>query len=540
MTATRALTLSIPHIHTHPSTNLFVSSYTVSSMQSYEVHVQFPSTRHVVQKRFSEFHEFKRRISPTQPSTQSDVLPPFPAKTWLAMNKVVIERRRASLEAWLVALTKQPGCLTKVMFFLDIPQAWTDFAGKVTSFPDLTDSEQMVYEFIAQLAAGPNHKLRAIERFDNKFFDERRRLRSECLSELLAVLMPISGETLVGPRALNVIAKLISPVHYRDHRMTVQALLFQNVNLVQAMQLQRHLTQESSSSFQGAREVSIVFYEYLHRTSQGDKFASILNYSEEACHMFLLNRTGTYKLNLSQSIMGLSEEWHGLEADSDLTWLKYKLVARKLTFNSIVIVSSPFCVCLDNVLHPEKRMEWQYILGEGSVHEDNERDCIEVQKGVIAGQKFMTAMRRRVTQLSEDCCQVSFESVEYAGCVMPPGYMWTDDIKYSYTIKRTTRLEDQPSSLFASCPPVSSKRYSKVKFTLDCKPPFSTAMLCQLQADSSCFTQALKSFKACVEDEPIMTLPKSRSCLDLPINSPSLVCAFEAKLLPRTPSSIIG
>jgi hypothetical protein len=449
------------------------------------------------------------------------------------MSKAVVEKRRTLIEAWMVAVFAQPRLLATVMTFLEIPAAWKDFIVKSFNVTDVTESELMVYDFIAQLSAGPNHKLKALEHFENLFFSARRQLRADCLAELIAVLMPASGEAIAGARSLNVIVKLISPVHFRDHRMSVQALLSQNVNLVQAMQLQKHLTQEHSNSFQGAREVILVLYDYLLRTGQLDKLSTFLNYHEEACNLFLLNRTGSFKLSLTPSVLPLSEEWRFLLADNDLTWLKYKLVARKLVFKSAVTVRAPFATCLDYIVDPDKRMLWHCILGEAVVVQEKGDECVEVQKGVLSDYKFMTAMKRRVTRASDGSCTVKFMSDEGVA-ILPLGFMWTEELWYSFTVRNCRQFISEPTTPLKSGSPPPTQHRCTVKFTLECKPPFTTALLGLLQTSNSPLVQAFASYRSYVEDEPSFTQQKSY-IEDFPINSPSLVSAIEAKMLPRSP-----
>jgi hypothetical protein len=441
------------------------------------------------------------------------------------MSKAVVDKRRTLIEAWMVAVFAQPRLLPTAMTFLEIPAAWKDFVVKSFNATDVTEAELMVYDFIAQLSAGPNHKLKVLERFEKLFFSARRQLRADCLAELIAVLMPASGEAIAGARSLNVIVKLISPVHFRDHRMSVQALLSQNVNLFQAMQLQKHLTQEHSNTFQGAREVMLVIYDYLLRTTQLDKLPAFLNYHEEACNLFLLNRTGSFKLSLTPSVLPVSEEWRFLLADNDLTWLKYKLVARKLVFKSAVTVRAPFATCLDYIVNPDKRMLWNCILGEAAVVEEKEEECVEVQKGVLSDYKFMTAMRRRVTRTTDGNCTVKFVSDE-GGTIFPPGFMWTERLWYSFTVKNSRQFSSEPTTPLKARTAPLIQHQCTIKFTLECKPPFTSALLGLLQADNSPLVQAFASYRNYVEDEPSFTQQKSTSYIeDFPINSPSLVSA---------------
>lgn len=449
-TPTRYYSITVPKTRRHASTNLFKSHYTVSSPQLYEVRLNFPSDYHIALKRYREFHILKSGVCFTQVYEKSVIpLPDFPSKKLLPMNSKVVEIRREMLETWLQAVIQQELLLPLVFKFLDLSISRISFVMNMVNSVSTPADDAIVLDLAAQLSSEARQKLKTLKFFDKAFFEHQRRLTETALQTLMAHLLPLCADLIVGAKSIYILSKLLSPQHNRDCELIRQTLVRENSELLASMDLQRHICQEfSGDTSQHAFEILLVLHDYYERSCQGHTLFRVLNYNVKAFEVFKQRKIGAVdikELRRNQT----NSDWVSVDDEQfPSISLKYKMEDGTSFMHGSVIVNSTVEDLLSVLTSLENRTKWDMFFEGGKVIEriSESEFTVLFRKNFEYG-KICYIFKCTVKRFSPTCVSFTLVSATLPDAIIPPGYELVLNCRVVYTIEALSKHKPLKSTI---------------------------------------------------------------------------------------------
>jgi len=111
----------------------------------------------------------------------------------------------------------------------------------------LSPTELCVANFIKRLDQSEHKRLKAIEKFEREFFNQKQEISMPVATILLMKLMPLCGVEVIGSKALDILYKLTSSTTFRYYQTIIDAMMKISMDVLREMKLNLHLNR----AFQG-------------------------------------------------------------------------------------------------------------------------------------------------------------------------------------------------------------------------------------------------------------------------------------------------
>lgn len=442
---TQYYSVSIPKTRRHSTTKIFKSHYTVSATQVYEVRLNLLSDFHIALKRYSEFLILKSSVCDKQVDAKTLLpLPDFPSKKLISLNSKVVEIRREMLETWLSAVIQQEQLLPLVFKFLDLSLSRMSFVMNMINSASAPVDDAIVLDLAAQLTSEVRQKLKALDNFDRVFFERRRKLSETSLQTVLAHLLPLCADTIVGAKSIYIVSKLISPQHNRGYELFLHCFVRENTELLASMDLHKHICQEfPGDTAQFAFEIMLVLYEYYERTCQAHFLSEVLQYNIKAMETFNNRKVGEFDVKEVRSLKPKSD-WISLDDEQFPSInFRYKIEEGTSIFNGSMVVNASVENLLTVLVSMEARREWDMFFDGGKVLQKlSDSEFTVMFRMNFEYNKVCYTLKCTVSRYSPTSVAFALEAVDLPDVVLPPGYKLETGCKSIYTIETLSHDHD--------------------------------------------------------------------------------------------------
>lgn len=404
-------------------------------------------------KRYSEFYDLKAIVCGKQVDEKTVLpLPEFPSKKLLSMNSRVVEFRREMLETWLQAIIQQEQILPSVFKFLDLSMSRMSFVMNMINCVSPPADEAIVLDLAAQLTSEARQKLKALEHFDKAFFEHRRKISETSLQTVLAHLLPLCADLIVGAKSIYIISKLIAPQHNRGYELFLHCLVRENTELLSSMHLHKHICQEfPGDTSQFAFEILLVLHEHYERTCQSHSLYTVMNYDTRALEVFNSRKDGEYNVSDLPRLQSNSE-WIQLNDDQFPSIdFKYKSEDGSSYMEGTMVVNSSIDNLLSALVSLESRRKWDMFFEGGRVLEtisDTEFNVM-INLNFELG-KVCYILNCTTEHYSPTSVTFTLDTISLPGTILPPGYNLGPICKSVYTLEAISESKDMMKSTLSS------------------------------------------------------------------------------------------
>jgi hypothetical protein len=353
------------------------------------------------------------------------------------MNSKVVEIRREMLETWLQSVIQYEELLPSVFKFLDVSLSRMSFVMNMLNSVLTPGDDALVLNLAAQLSSEARQRLKALEYFDKTFFVKTRRLSEQSMQTVLAHLLPLCADLIVGAKSIYIVSKLIAPQHNRGYELFLHYLLRENIELLSSMDLQKHIRQEfQGDTSQFAFEILVALSEYFERTMQHHSLYNVLNYDTKALEVFNLRRAGNLEFK-EHTPMPASSDWIYMDTEQFPSInFKYKKEGGTSLYQGSMVVNASVEDLLSVLVSLEARRKWDMFFEGGRVLEklsDSEFTVLFMMNFEFG--KFCYTFSCKVQHFSPTAVSFSLQTVTLPEAILPPGYSWGAETKTLYTIE---------------------------------------------------------------------------------------------------------
>mmetsp|Transcript_27547 Transcript_27547/g.49678 ORF Transcript_27547/g.49678 Transcript_27547/m.49678 type:complete len:537 (+) Transcript_27547:1157-2767(+) len=306
-------------------------------------------------KRYREILAFKEKLEPSVQLT----LPDFPSKSFLLTDSV-LEKRKTKLESWLKALLDEHPA--QLLDFMQVPSARINFLLQLSRNPELTEGDKLVADFMTRLHSEARLKCKALESFTTEYFKKVRPLHKEYIKLLVITLASLSACDVIGSKALDLLFRLASCTHSRQHLEFTEALLSLTPQQLQKLKLECHIkrTVHGGSCVYGLQILNLL--DTKAESSDDERLLLILNGDSEALEEYKNWKDGSLRCHLKS--IEASNDWITIDCpDNPGNFvLKFRFVERQLELQISEAIEAPLERIVDLICNPERRMLWDKML----------------------------------------------------------------------------------------------------------------------------------------------------------------------------------
>lgn len=343
----------------------------------------------------------------------------------------VLEKRKSKLGAWLKALlTDHP---EHVLDFMQVPSARINFLLQLSRNPELTEGDKLVADFVARLQSDSRLKCKALKSFSTEYFKKVRPLHKEYISLLVVTLASLCSSDVIGSKALDLMFRLASCTHSRQHLEFTETLLSLTAQQLRDLRLDCHIkrTTHGGSCVLGLQMLNLL--ETKAETCDNAKLMSWLNDDQEAFEEYRSWKDGSLKCH-HKSFEG-SNDWTQLDCSENPGnfAFKFRFIERQLELQMSEAIEAPLERIVELICHPERREMWDKMIVNFQVLEPQQDATLCSLKYVREGHEFPVVMRVNVrTHCNSTIIRMrSIEDDEAVSLGYEPGH----NVSCTYTIE---------------------------------------------------------------------------------------------------------
>ncbi|OMJ72071.1 hypothetical protein SteCoe_29578 [Stentor coeruleus] len=344
---------SAPEIYV-PSTlsksgkSIFSASFTL-----YEIRVKLaPNCEIIAFKRYSELLNFSEKLFP-QIREERIFLPKFPGKKLNKLNESLILQRRIELEQWLKSAISHKSLQDKILTFLDYVITPLNLNSKAKTSPD----ELLILEFVEKISKDAQNKMKLIENFSWNFFQKKRTVQQNYISQLTECLVPLCGCEFVGSKALDVLSKLTTSDYFRDFVLVCRVLTSFPPRILKKMCLNEYLTKKR---FSDSQLQAYNLCKTIQDSLSNIELIEILNHDDEALVIF--HNWGQEAVQESpRNIVVRIQDWRPIIETKDLDF-KFRFIGKDLEISGIITAEATVSRIIDILTVPSERKKWDIRL----------------------------------------------------------------------------------------------------------------------------------------------------------------------------------
>lgn len=428
---TKSLQLRISGERTSTSAGVLRRKYIVIHKQEYEIQLAAGQDLITIFKRYREILAFKEKVTCTKLDASTlATLPDFPGKAVL-LTESVLEKRKSKLEAWLKALlVEQPA---RVLDFMEVPSTRINFLLQLSRNPELTEGDKLVADFMTRLHSEARLKCRALESFSTEFFKKVRPLHKEYIQLLVIVLASLSACDVIGSKALEMMIRLASCTHSRQHHEFTDAILALTIPQLQKLKLECHIkrTVHGGSSVQGLLLLNLL--DTKAEESDADRLLQILNGDTEAFAEYKNWKEGSLKC--SHKSFEASNDWIPLDCSENPGnfTLKYRFVDRQLELQMSEAIEAPLERIVELICCPERRGLWDKMLANYHILGQEENAAVASFKCVREGHEFPVICKTEI-QYRGNSASIRMRSIPDEDAILR-GFEAGHNVSCTYTIE---------------------------------------------------------------------------------------------------------
>lgn len=458
-------------------------------------------------KRYSEFLELKVNLE----SKLSSLSFKFPTKKWPAPSSSTdIEHRRKVLEMWVNSVLMIQSCRITLMVFLGMePSDAIIFSNSLICEPCKHNrSEYLITIFSNRIAANPLKKGKALLHFEKDFFDSKKKPSQEKFKVLSKHLANLCSENGIGSKALDILYKLMSRVHYSQFENFLASFCTLNFQSLADMKLDLYILKKyggdsSQQAFEVLKILQSRFSSDLHFVT------NVLNGSEEATKLYL-NWCNAFTAESTETIESNKSDWITLDCENvnDKMKICYRIDKGKLELTVELIINAELDRIIKAITLPEERKKWDYRLCNMTSADTKEDSCVDILEYRTRTGLTSMIFDRTVIKYDNENAEIEFKSRKNSD--KPKGVQDMISTKYMISRNHSSYTSFLCTDEFTPCFGMESQeccKYGEPCFTLKYSSFLPLSCLKHMMGEISHETDYLKNawsrLKSISEDQEI-------------------------------------
>lgn len=162
----------------------------------------------------------------------------------------------------------------------------------------LNPIDRCIAHFVRGITQSEHKRGRALEKFENSFFDIKNEISKKSIMILISHLIPLCGIMGVAPKALDIMSKLLGANTFRYYKLVVECVMCLSLQTLRDMKLNLHLTRAfKGDSTEQAHQICMIIRDQMILKGDSHLFSHILNDDLHALEAF--NSWNTHEIQES-------------------------------------------------------------------------------------------------------------------------------------------------------------------------------------------------------------------------------------------------